>query len=467
MARFLFPVWPFPGHIHPNVAIGHALEARGHSAAFYTGASVRASLESEGFRVFPFDRVDESRVRDLVLTLDALSLDWAAAARRTTLLRAWLLDTVDAQVADLADVLKAWRPDVFVCDPAMWGPLLVLQETERIPLAVMSYVAACLLPGPEGPIIGVPLPRPASSVSRMTRRVLRVVESMVAAGFRRRADAVRIRYGLRPIRTSVTAFAGQMPLYLVPSTPLFDRERSDLPRSVHYVGPCQWDRPLDAATLPWLTDLSRERPLVYVTEGTMHSKSAMLLRSALQGLATAPVRVVATTGRHRDPATLELGVVPSNARVERFVPHSDLFPRTDVVVTTGGTGTILSALSAGIPLVVVPTAWDQPENAWRLVEAGAGVRIPPSRCTPDTVRAAVDRVLGDPSFAQHARRLGTDFARHRGAAEAADLLEGLITRSGASLRYALDDGRWAPAAAVRHRRDPARRGSSVAPGGSR
>lgn len=462
MARILFTVWPFPGHVHPNVAIGHALDERGHAAAFYTGGSLRASLEGEGFRVFPFECVDEPRVRDIVLTLDALSLDWTSATRRKALLREWLLETVDAQLADLTLVVDEWRPDLLVCDPAMWGPLLVLHETLGLPLAVMSYVAACLLPGPEGPIVGVPLPRSTGSMSRAIRRVLRAVETIVAADFRRRADAVRIRYGLRPMRTSVTAFSGQMPLYLVPSTSLFDRQRSDLPRSVRYVGPCHWDRPSDVAPPPWLADLARDRPLVYVTEGTMHSKSAMVLRSALQGLATAPVRVVATTGRHRDPATLELGVVPANARVERFVPHSDLFPHTDLVVTTGGTGTTLSALSAGIPLVVVPTAWDQPENAWRVVEAGAGVRIPANRCTPDAVRSAVERILGDPSFARNARRLSADFARYRGAAAAADLLEELVEhrghQGGASARHASESARSAPADTVRHRRGPARRG---------
>jgi MGT family glycosyltransferase len=159
----------------------------------------------------------------------------------------------------------------------------------------------------------------------------------------------------------------------------------------------------------------------------MHSKAPLLLRAALRGLASLPVRVIATTGKHRDPATLGLGAIPSNARVERFVPHSDLLPRTDVVVTTGGTGTVLAALSAGVPLVVVPTAWDQPENAWRVAEAGAGIRLAPGRCTPEGIRLAVERVLGDHSFRQNAQRLGTDFAGHGGAAQAADLLEDLAS----------------------------------------
>src|SRR5918994_498382 len=142
MAKFLFTVWPYPGHVHPNVAIAHALGDRGHELAFYTGGAMKASVEGEGFRCFPFRQVDAARVEEIVLRLDALSLQWWRARHRKLLLREWLLGTAEAQLEDLAAVLRAWPPDVVVCDPAMWGPLLVLQEVTRIPLAVMSYVGA-------------------------------------------------------------------------------------------------------------------------------------------------------------------------------------------------------------------------------------------------------------------------------------------------------------------------------------
>jgi MGT family glycosyltransferase len=437
LAKFLFTVWPFPGHVHPDVAIAHALGERGHETAFYTGKSARPTLEVEGFRCFPFWHVEEEHVEAIVLTLDALSLQWWRARRRKTLLRQWLLETIEAQLQDLAAIVRGWRPDVLVCDPAMWGPLLVLQEIEQIPLAVMSCVAACMLPGADGPIMGLPLPRADGQFARLGRRVLRSVANVVAADVRRTAEECRARHGLSPMHTTVTAFAGRMPLYLVPSTPAFDRQRGDLPQSVRYVGPCQWDKPGDVPSAPWLAELPPDRPVVYVTEGTLHSKPPLLLRAALQGLASDPVQVIATTGKHRDPARLGLGDIPANARVERWVPHSDLLPRTDVVVTTGGTGTVLASLSAGRPLVVMPTAWDQPENAWRVAETGAGIRLAPRQCTPEGIRAAVDRVLSDGSYRQNARRLASEFARYGGAARAADLLEELAVH-GASPSHRLE-----------------------------
>ena len=129
MARFLFTVWPFAGHVHPNVAIARALAARGHETAFYTGSSIASALESERLRVFPFHALNEERVTRTVQELDALSLEWRKARARKAMIRDWFLGTVDAQLQDIGAIVKQWQPDALVCDPAMWGPILVLHET--------------------------------------------------------------------------------------------------------------------------------------------------------------------------------------------------------------------------------------------------------------------------------------------------------------------------------------------------
>jgi MGT family glycosyltransferase len=240
---------------------------------------------------------------------------------------------------------------------------------------------------------------------------------------------LRQAHGLSPLRTSVTDFAGQMPLYLVPSSPEFDYQRDDLPSSVHYVGPCLWNKSRHEPSPEWLAQLSPDQPLVYVSEGTIHLEPRVL-RAAAQGLANLPLQVIMTTGRHRDPAKLDLGPRPlaPNIRVERWVPLDDLLRRLDAVVTVGGPGTLLAALQAGIPVVIVPFNWDHPETGWRVAETGAGIRLAPKECTPDRMRDAVERVLYEPSFRQNAQRLAASFARCGGPARAAELLEGLSVR---------------------------------------
>jgi len=427
VAKFLLTVWPFTGHIYPNIAIAHALRARGHEVAFYTGSQARPLVEGEGFRCFPLQHVDEARVEHLVASPEGIISRPKNPFRFKAMWRAWVLDTVPAQLADLESILARWSPDVIVCDPSMWGPFLILHEARQIPVAIFALVPACLLSGREGPILGFPLPRPRNGYERLRARFIRAMVGFFLGDIRRATNALRRSYGLSPLRTSVTDFAGQMPLYLVPGSPEFDYQRTDLPPSVHYVGPCLWNKP-DPRSLPdWLVKLPEDQPVVYVTEGTIHLQPRVL-KAAAQGLANLPIQVVMTTGRHRDPETLDLGPRPlaPNIRVEQWVPIGDLLPRVDVVVTTGGPSTLLAALSRGLPLIVVPFDWDHPETAWRVANAGAGIRIAPKACTPERLREAVDRILHEPGFRKNAQRLAASLTRRGGATRAAELLESLI-----------------------------------------
>lgn len=423
MARFLFTVWSFPGHINPSMAIAQALRGRGHEVAFYTGRRAQSTVEGEGFSCFPFRHLDEERVHRLVFMTGGTLLPWKSPSSFVSVLRDWLLATLPDQVKDQEGVLDSWRPDGIVCDVTMWGPTLVLHEARGIPVAVSSYAPGCMIPGPDVPPWGLGLPRPRNGLTRLVSRAVGAATDWQVAKFRRIASEIRSRYRLPPLTGPVHHFLGRMPLYLVPSVPELDYDRRDLPPSVHYVGPLVWNGRRDELPPSESAALPRRRPCVHVTEGTMHARAPFLLRAAARGLANLPVEVIMTTGVYREPTELDLGPIGANVRVLRWVPHGELLPHIDVVVTTGGAGTVLAALQAGVPLVVVPTEWDKPDNAQRVVEAGAGVRLSPWRCTPRRLRRAVERVLGNGSFRWNAERLAATFPRYGGAARAAELLE--------------------------------------------
>lgn len=145
-----------------------------------------------------------------------------------------------------------------------------------------------------------------------------------------------------------------------------------------------------------------------------------LARRILEAVGGLPIRVLFTLG----PALRLDGIaIPDNVVTATFVPHGVVMPHAAAAITHGGLGTIGAALSAGVPLVCIPSGRDQADNAVRVVEARAGVRLP-SRARPHAIRAAVERVLADPMLHAGARRMQTAFS-HDGAAEAADLLEDL------------------------------------------
>jgi MGT family glycosyltransferase len=219
--------------------------------------------------------------------------------------------------------------------------------------------------------------------------------------------------------------AAKAPVYLARGAPEFDYHRRDLPPNVHYVGPLE-SRGTALDQIPrWLEELTGETPVVYVSEGTMRFGEPVILRSALRGLADLDVRVVMTSGP-RGYDDLAIGKVPSNFQVERWIPEWHLLPRVSVVVTVGGAGTVMGALAAGVPLLVIPQETDQPDNARRVIECGAGLAMPRRKCSPRTLRDAVLRLLREPSFRLNAARIRKVFSKYDSREQAVSLIESLI-----------------------------------------
>lgn len=427
-ARFLFTCWPFEGHVLPQMSVGVALGDRGCDVAFYTSDRARSTVESEGFDFFAFKAVQQTWE-------PVLAAEQAIGGRRQSLrvqrqaVVNWLVGTIPAQVHDLHEVLDVYRPDVIVTDLSMWGPILVLWESVPIPVALSSTFMGPLIPTRGAPPPGLGLKPPTTLGSRLLAGLVAHATDILAAGVRRRVDGIRAQHGLSPINTSVNAFTGRLPLYLVPSLPELDYGRRELPDSVHYVGACTWYPPATDTANRWLGAIRSDRPWVHITEGTSHHQDPFLLRAAAKGLAGRPYEVILTTGGHRDSGDLGLGTRAPNMHVIDWLNHGELLPRCELVVTTGGPATIMAALRCGRPLVVVPTTWDKPDNARRVAEAGVGVRLAPRRCTPRRLRETVEHVLREPAYSANARRIADRLTAADGPSRAAELLDVLATPS--------------------------------------
>lgn len=423
MSRLLFTVWPYPTHLHPFIALAREVRAQGHAVAFYTGGGALATLAREGFRCFPFREVDWDRV---ARTVDDLI---AGRKRPSAMRRLWpgfLVETVPAQVRDLEAVLTAWPADVLVCDIAMWAPILILRERRGVPVVAFSHVAHCILPGPDGPIQGVALPRRRNTWESIFASVAARAAHLVTARTRRRANALRRQFGLASLSGSVNEFTGKLPLYLVPGAPEFDNCRGDLPPSVSYVGACLWDKHEGQPPPAWLLQLPVQRPVVVVDEGALFTHEPQVLQMSARALAGVPVSVVLLAGEGRDHTALRLGPLAENVTLYPHAPLSDVLPFADALVTNGNSESVLAALQAGLPAVVLPSIWDQAEMAWRVAESGTGLRISPWRASAAKLRTAVLRVLEEPSFRQAAIQMGIALQRCGGPASAARQIDQVL-----------------------------------------
>jgi UDP:flavonoid glycosyltransferase YjiC (YdhE family) len=422
MTRVLFTCWPFEGHVFPQLSIATALREGGDPVAFYSGEGALGAVEGEGMQLFPFRRTEGAWLR-------VHERERAVGGRRQSLrvqreaFRDWLVESISDQVADLHDVIETFEPDVIVTDASMWGPSLVLHEAASVPVALGSPLIYALVPGPGAPPPGSRLKPARTARGRALAWAVTRATDLLATGTRRRVDEIRADHGLPPLRGSVNEHMGGLPLYLVGSIPELDFRRRDLPPSVHYVGPLLWHPPQTPGSAQWLDALPAARPWVHVTEGTSHYQDPFVLRAAASGLAGAPYEAILTTGRRRSPADVPPGA--PNVHVRDWLSHDVLLPRCAALVTTGGAGTTMAGLRAGVPLVIVPTTWDKPDIAGRIVDAGVGVRLAPRRCTPQRLRAAVDEVLADPRYAVRAREVAAGLAAAPGPEGAAELVRAL------------------------------------------
>lgn len=179
------------------------------------------------------------------------------------------------------------------------------------------------------------------------------------------------------------------------------------------------DGTLPSESPDWLGSL-RDRPVVYVTLGTMSNTDTGVFRAAIEALADEPVNVVVTVGRNGDPAAL--APVPDNARVERFVPQALVLPHCAAVIHHAGSGTMFGALAYGLPQVAIPQGADNFVNARVLADAGVAVQLLPGSVTAASVRGAIRRVLDDASFGSAAKQIADEIARMPTAAEVAEML---------------------------------------------
>lgn len=231
-------------------------------------------------------------------------------------------------------------------------------------------------------------------------------------------DRVRVRHGLAFDLDPASMFRH---LLLIPRPAGF-LDQATLPASAHIIQPLIFDQSGEERLPAWSDGLP-EQPLVFATLGTVFNHAPGVLNSIIAGLGDEAITLVLTTGRDLDPASL--GSPPANVHVERYIPQTLLFPRCDAVVTHGGSGTVMAALRYGLPMVIIPIAADQPDNAQRCAEMGVARVIGPASRTPEMIREATLEVLENREYRINAERFRDEIASLPGVEYAAGLIQQL------------------------------------------
>jgi UDP:flavonoid glycosyltransferase YjiC (YdhE family) len=385
--RVLFTNQPSMGHWHPLVPLAQALQARGHEIAFASTPNFSPIIEAKGFRCFRAgvdesdEEVQERRKQQATRTPGEAANFMQSSVFAGT--------RAEHSLPDLLQIMRGWQPNVVVRENTEYAGCIAA-EHGGFPHAVVQITA------------------PRASLLQIVDAPLRRLRASV---------------GLPPCEPAEMLHRY---LYLSPRPQSLWNPAVQVPPTMFTYRFAGFSQSGEEELPDWVAQLDGGTPTIYATLGTMQNHRTEIFLAILEAFREEPINLILTVGRNRDP--LEFGEQPAHVYhvyIERYIPQNLLLPHCSMIITHGGSGTMMDALSLGLPMVIIPIGADQPENAERCAEAGVARVIEPSGRTPEAIREATRAVLQDPKYRQAAQRIQKEIEEMSGLEYPVALLERL------------------------------------------
>lgn len=389
MSDITFLPYPAYGHMTPVLPVVAELVRRGHRVTCFTSGEFAGRVAATGARAEDYG-CDLSTAQP-----DTTIADEAARAP---------LALLEQSMAVLPAVERLSTPDLLVYDTTLWAPGRLLAEKLKVPTVQLSATAASnehFSLTKENQAFGEPID-PAHPA--ITRFVTRLGEYLA-------------EHGLGTL-TLEEFFAGGDEFTLVFLPRAFQPAGQTFDTRFAFVGPSvgepagSWTPPADG------------RPVVLITLGTTVNDRPEFFRTCAEAFADLPWHVVLTLGKKVDPAAL--GPLPSTVEAHRWVAHPDVLPHCSVFLCQGGMGSLMEALSFGVPVVAVPHHPEQHINARQIRRLGLGASLDKETVTAERIRDAVLAVDRDDAVRRRVQLMRREVHAAGGAARAADEIEARV-----------------------------------------
>lgn len=420
MSRIVITTSGSLGDLHPYVAIALGLQERGHDVVVGTNLCHRQKIENLGLG-FHAVRPDSDWLSDRSKVQRLSHNRWGLLR----IGREWLMPALRESYEDT--LAAAEGADLLVTMLASYATRLVAEKTGipwvsavHVPMGFFSTYDPSLLD------LSPALSRTFRCLGRTFWGPLfwlskRATRFLAQPWYRLRAEI-----GLPPTTEGNPLADSHSPLLVLAlfSQLLADKQRDWPPHSV-ITGFPFFDRERDAALpLPLARFLEDGPPPIVFTLGSAVSMNPGEFYE--RSLACAKLlnrRAVLILGR----GTLDaLPRCSAEVIAVEYAPFRVLFPRAAAIVHHGGIGTTALAMRSGRPMLVVPHAWDQPDNGERAARLGIARIIPRHRYTPPRAAAELRHLLGNPAYSQRASEVGERIRQENGVQAACDALENVL-----------------------------------------
>jgi rhamnosyltransferase subunit B len=381
--RFLLTPVGSSGDMHPFAGLARALTARGHEVIILGAEPHRATAERAGSRFVPTYSAAEyheaTHDPDLWHPRRGLRKIMAMAAQGFD--RSW--QALEEHYLPGRTVLVG-HPIAFTTRAFEEKTGAAAATLHLAPSSLRSAHQVPALP-PGVDISGMPL--------WFKRALWRVVDrTSIDPLILPALNRFRARHGLPPVRrifnewiNSPRCTVGLFPEWFGPRQP-------DWPARFHFASFPLWDDP-DSAPVDAELDqfLEAGSPPIVFTPGTANRQARAFFAAAAEAVTCLGRRAIFLTGYPEQlPPTLPDTIVHRD-----YAPLSTVLPRSAALVHHGGIGTLAQGFATGVPQLMMPMGFDQPDNAMRATRLGVARWLAPNRFTATRVAGSLDALLGD------------------------------------------------------------------------
>ena len=374
--RIIVVTTPGVGHLLPLLPVARAARDRGHEVVIAAGSSLAGHVRAAGFRHVV---MGPAIIADVAATIPGIG-SMTGRRRAVTVFREAFCGPIAADIAvGVGELIDTWRPDLILHEDMAFGAALAA-EHQGIPHATVQATAW----------------RP------------NVVDLATVP-----LDAVRARLGMSSDPDLAHLFGSTY--FATRPAALRDPDVAPPPNMAE-LRPTADDR---GGTSAERLAKRTGGPRVGATLGTVNGHEVDVLRQIVTGSIAAGAEVIVALGSH--PSAF--GKVPVGATIREYVPMSELVAVVDAVVHHGGSGTMLAAATLAVPMVIVPFAADQLDNADRCLAAGIAQVVPVADLSVGAARGAVEAVLTDVAYRRRAEQVAAEIAAMPSPAAAVERLE--------------------------------------------
>jgi UDP:flavonoid glycosyltransferase YjiC (YdhE family) len=353
------------GDVFPFVGLGIRLRSRGHRVTLVANEHYQARAVREGFAFRAL--VSNEETKELMGNPNI----WHPVKSALVGAR-WGRRILQRQYDLLAELARD-EDAMMVAYPPVFTARLVQEKLSRhlVSVVVMPWMVLSMS---APPTMAGPLHLPRGAPGWVVKPYWRMLEAAANLLIGRHVSRIGRSLGLQPIRNIYRwSFSRQLAIGLFPAW--YAPPQPDWPSQMQLVGFPLFDGGPEGDLPRAVLDFCRagQRPIA-VTFGSGMTHGTRLFRAAIEACRLSGERcILLTRFGHQLPAPL-----PPFVHHCDYAPFRKLFRHCSAVMHHGGVGTTAQAFAAGIPQLILPMAWDQPDNAVRVKRLRAGVWLSPN-----------------------------------------------------------------------------------------